>query len=213
MVSTSCRSAGHLIASAGAQHSDCVKRAALLHALCNERLLTPGLQNTAAAAQVLRVPEPAPQQSDGKAPAPAPGSSGRGAQARPGAPWGACISCACRDHVWLPLSKQRVSVGVYFPVDGTTPTRELFPTGVLVVSTNTCQRTAVTGTIPQAGAGQRTRAGTAGSAPAVTDLDWTMDNDRLLAAAEDGSVCVWLIDSGQLVRAKAAQAVTHKNLK
>jgi WD40 repeat protein len=80
----------------------------------------------------------------------------------------------------------------------------------VLVSTSACQRTAVTVACLQAGAGQGMRADSAGSAPAVTDLDWGMDNDRLLAAAEDGSICVWLIDSGQLVCARAAQAVTQK---
>ena len=43
---------------------------------------------------------------------------------------------------------------------------------------------------------------TAGArAPEVTDLDWTLENDRLVAAAADGSVCVWLVATGQLVRA------------
>ena len=51
------------------------------------------------------------------------------------------------------------------------------------------------GTAPYAGppaAGAR--------APEVTDLDWTLENDRLVAAAADGSVCVWHVATGQLVR-------------
>ena len=42
------------------------------------------------------------------------------------------------------------------------------------------------------------------SRPAVTDLDWTLENDRLVAAAEDGSVCVWLVATGHLVRPSEA---------
>ena len=39
--------------------------------------------------------------------------------------------------------------------------------------------------------------------PEVTDLDLTLENDRLVATAANGSVCVWLVATGQLVRRDA----------
>ena len=51
------------------------------------------------------------------------------------------------------------------------------------------------GTAPHAG-----RPAAGARAAEVTDLDWTLENDRLAAAAADGSVCVWLVATGQLVR-------------
>ena len=34
----------------------------------------------------------------------------------------------------------------------------------------------------------------------VADVDWSPDNLLLASAAEDGGVCLWQVDGGQLVR-------------
>ena len=33
----------------------------------------------------------------------------------------------------------------------------------------------------------------------VTDIDWSPDNLLLASVAEDGGVCLWQVESGQLV--------------
>ena len=33
----------------------------------------------------------------------------------------------------------------------------------------------------------------------VPDMDWTPDNLMLASVAEDGGVCLWQVDTGQLV--------------
>ena len=40
----------------------------------------------------------------------------------------------------------------------------------------------------------------------VPDIDWSPDNLLLASVAEDGGVCLWEVDSGQLVSPKATVA-------